>query len=67
MYRLKCRRVTGTENIATATCKNDRLMRVNNTSHAKKLRLNLLKKELPVEDLLRRLSINCRLNYIYLA
>ena len=34
MYCLKCRRVTGTENIATATSKNGRLMRRANASHA---------------------------------
>ena len=49
MYCLKCRRVTKTEDIATATSKNGRLMRRGHPSHVEKLRLNLLKKELLVE------------------
>ena len=49
MYCLKCRRVTETENITTATSKNGRLMGVVNTSYAGKLRLNSSKAMLPVE------------------
>ena len=41
MYCLKCRCVTETENIATATSKNDRLMRCDQcVTCEKKLRLN---------------------------
>ena len=46
MYCLKCRRVTETENITTATSKNGRLMRRDQCSTCGKLRLNLLKEEL---------------------
>ena len=51
MYCLKCRRVTETENIATVTSKNGRLMKRGQciTCGKKKLRLNLLKKELLVD------------------
>ena len=49
MYCLKCRHVTETENIATATSRNGRLMRVVNGSHAAKLKLNSSKVMLPVE------------------
>ena len=44
MYCLKCRRVTETENITTATSKNGRLMRRGQCIICGKLRLNLLKK-----------------------
>ena len=36
MYYLKCRRVTETENITTATSKTGRLLRRGQSSHAKK-------------------------------
>ena len=49
MYCLKCRRVTETENIASATSKNGRLMRRGQCITCGKLRLNLLKKKLLVE------------------
>ena len=49
MYCLKCRRVTVTENITSATSKNGRLMRRGQCITCGKLRLNLLKKELLVE------------------
>ena len=45
MYRVKCRRVTETENITTATPENGRLMRRGQCiTCGKKLRLNLLTK-----------------------
>ena len=50
MYCLKCRRVTETENIATATSKNGRLMR--RGQFVTKLRLNSLKEMLQVEAFL---------------
>ena len=49
MYCLKCRRVKETENIATATSRNGRLMRRGHCITCGKLRLNLLKMMLPVE------------------
>ena len=49
MYCLKCRRVTETENIITATSKNDRLMRRGQCITCGKVRLNLLKNELLAE------------------
>ena len=49
MYCLKCRPVTETENIATATSKNGRLMRRGHCINVVELRLNLLKKGLLVE------------------
>ena len=49
MYCLKCRRVTETENIATATSRNGRLMRRGLCITCEKLKLNLLKKKLLVE------------------
>ena len=49
MYCLKCRHVTETENITTATSKNDRPMRHGQCITCEKLRLNLLKEELLVE------------------
>ena len=50
MYCLKCRRVTETENITTATSKTGRLMRRRQCIKCDKIRLNLLKKkELLVE------------------
>ena len=51
MYCLKCRRVTETEKITTATAKNGRLMRRGQCIKCEKIRLNLLKK-LVVEVLL---------------
>ena len=44
MYCLKCRRVTETENIATATSRNGRLMRRGQCITCEKLRLNINKK-----------------------
>ena len=52
MYCLKCRRVTETENITTATSKNGRLMRRGQCFTCGKARLNLLKNELLVKVLL---------------
>ena len=52
MYCLKCRRVTETENIATATYKNGRLMRHGQCVTCRKLRLNSLKDLVPVEAFL---------------
>ena len=52
MYYLKCRRITQTENNATATSKNGRLMRRGECITCGKARPNLLKKELLVEVLL---------------
>ena len=49
MYCLKCRRVTETEKITTATFKNGILMRRGQCITCGKLRLNLLIKELLVE------------------
>ena len=51
MYCLKCRRVTETENIATATSKNGRLMRRGQCVTFRKLRLNSSKEMLPVDKL----------------
>ena len=48
MYCLKCRRVTETENIATATSRNGRLVMRGQCITCEKQRLNLLKKELLV-------------------
>ena len=45
MYCLKCRRVTETENIATATSKNGRLMRRGQCITCGKLRLNSSKND----------------------
>ena len=52
MYCLKCRRVKETENIATDTSKNDRLMRRGEHITCGKLRLNSSKEMLPVEAFL---------------
>ena len=52
MYRLKCRRVTETENITTATSKNCRLMRRGKCILYGKLRLNSSKEILPMESFL---------------
>ena len=52
MYCLKCRRVTDTEYIATATSKNGRLMRHGQCITCGKPKLNLLTKKLLVEVLL---------------
>ena len=49
MYCLKCRRVTETENITTATSKNGRLMRRGQCVTCGKLRLNSSNEMLPVE------------------
>ena len=49
MYCLKCRRVTETDNVTTATSKNGRLMRRGQCITCGKIRLNLLQKELLVE------------------
>ena len=49
MYCLKCRRVTETENISTATSRNGRLMRRGQCITCGILKLNLLKKKLLVE------------------
>ena len=49
MYCLKCRRVTETENITTATSKNGRLMRRGQCITCSKLKLNSSKAMLPVE------------------
>ena len=49
MYCLKCRLVTETENIATATSKNGRLTRLGQCITCRKLRLNSSKEMLPVE------------------
>ena len=46
MYCLKCRRITETDNVTTATSTNGRLMRRGQLIICgKKLRLNLIKKE----------------------
>ena len=47
MYCLKRRRITETENIATATSKNGRLMRRGQCVTRRKLRLNSSKEMLP--------------------
>ena len=52
MYCLKCRRVTETENIATATSKNGRLMRRDQCVTCRKLRLNSSKEMPPVKVVL---------------
>ena len=52
MYCLKCRRVTETENITTATFKNGRLMRRGPSIVCRKLRLNSSKEMLLVEAFL---------------
>ena len=52
MYCLKCRRVTETENITTATTKNGRLMRRGKWVTCGKLRLNSSKEMLPVKAFL---------------
>ena len=49
MYCLKCRRLTETENIATATSKNGRLMRRGQCVTCGKLGLNSSKEMPPVE------------------
>ena len=52
MYCLKCRCVTGTRNIATATSKNGRLLRRGQCLTCRKLRLNSSKEMLPAEAFL---------------
>ena len=52
MYCLKCRRVTETENITTATSNIGRLMRRSQCVTCRKLRLNSSKEMLPVEAFL---------------
>ena len=52
MYCSKCRCVTETKNITTATSKNDRLMRRGQCIAYGKLRLNSSKEMLPVEAFL---------------
>ena len=49
MYCLKCRRVTESENITTATSNNDRLMRREQCITCGKLSLNSSKVMLPLE------------------
>ena len=49
MHCLKCRRVTETENITTATSKNGRLIRHGQCITCGKAKTNLLKKKLLVE------------------
>ena len=49
MYCLKCRRVTETEKITTATSKNGGLMRRSHASHTGKTRTQFVKKELLAE------------------
>ena len=45
MYYLKCRRVTETENIATATSRNDRLMRRGQCITCGKTKTQFVRKE----------------------
>ena len=52
MHCLKCRRVSETKNIATATSKNGRLVRRGECVACEKLRLNSSKDMLPVETFL---------------
>ena len=52
MYRLKCGRVTETENIAAALSKNGTLMRRGQCVTCRNLRLNSSKEILPVEAFL---------------
>ena len=49
MYRLKCRRVTETENITTFTLKNGRLMRRGHCIRCGKSKTQFFKRELLVE------------------
>ena len=49
MYCLKCRRVTETENIATATSRNDRLTRRGQCITCGKTNTQFVKKELLVQ------------------
>ena len=52
MYSLKCRCVTETEDITTATSKNFRIMRRGQCITCGKLRLNSSKEMLPVKTFL---------------
>ena len=52
MYCLKCRRVTETEDIATATSKNGRLMRRGQCVTCRKTKTQFIKEMLPVEAFL---------------
>ena len=45
MYCLKCRRIIETENITTATSKNDKLMRRGQCVTCEKVRLKFIKRD----------------------